>query len=40
VQALAAHAELETAQKYALVAAVDLRKATATLNESVGPQAG
>jgi hypothetical protein len=37
VQAPARHAELEMTQKYAHVAAVDLRKAIATLNESVAP---
>lgn len=36
VQVLAGHSELETTQKYAHVAAVDLRKAIATLNAPAG----
>jgi integrase len=40
VQALAGHADLETTQKYAHVAAVDLRTAIAKLNEVPPSQAG
>jgi integrase len=40
VQALAGHADLETTQKYAHVAAVDLRRAIAALNDPAVPSPG